>query len=146
MMETQSDCLRIDKLVGSTHSTNPTPSPSPTTHSTDSAHATNPSITTGDSICPSPTTHESPTSNPTSRESPTTDSDPTSIQSPSPTAVTPTTYEECAGLIGNILSIYLDKICVRFTVSTLMEKVCGKKLNKYYYRILKVVMIQIAKV
>ena len=126
MMETQSDCLRIDKLVGSTHSTNPTPSPSPTTHSTDSAQATNPSITTG--------------------ESPTADSDPTSIQSPSPTAVTPTTYEECAGLIGNILSIYLDKICVRFTVSTLMEKVCGKKLNKYYYRILKVVMIQIAKV
>ena len=45
--------------------------------------------------------------------------------------VSPSIYKECGGLIGNVLSIYLDKICVRVTVGTLMEELLGKMLEKY---------------
>ena len=38
--------------------------------------------------------------------------------------------KECAGLIGNVLSIHLDKIWVRFPVSTLMEEMLGTKDEK----------------
>ncbi len=34
--------------------------------------------------------------------------------------------KQCAGSIGDILSINLDKICVRVTASTLMEELYGK--------------------